>query len=185
MSAKTNQIILDAESEVGNQYYWAPMSLGLLTWMQGNCNLNQVGDSEERAICCFDLFFLLAARRGYLEKKDVKSIYNALLFAKANNKASTLGAKSSVVWKDWPEFIFSSTYWRPRRGDLVFFHGMTGGDVNHVVLSCGPNEASQVEVITFGEGLEKSQKTTVNRSTIKALRQKGHTAVKFVTPAWT
>jgi hypothetical protein len=52
------------------------------------------------------------------------------------------------------------------------------------VFSLGPNTNDAIEVVSFGEELEKPTKTAVTRKTIAQLRQEGHTAVKFLKPFW-
>jgi hypothetical protein len=186
MSARANQIALDAANDVGTQYYWASfMNAGAMyDWATGGLALNLVGQSEDHAICCFEYPMLLAARRGYLSADDARKIIGALMDSGFN--AESFETTWTKVWNDWPDFPFSGTYWRPRRGDLVFYRSNTGigGDTNHVVLSLGPDNADNIEVISFGEGLQNPAQAAVTRSTVNGLRQQGHSAVKYVAPPW-
>jgi hypothetical protein len=184
MSTKGNQLSLDAIAEVGNEYYWEPflMATGISNWYEGTCRLDEVGKSQKNSICCFDFILLLAAKRGYVTKQSVKELYGRIA-GWGGAGAQGFGPDSSL-WKDWPGFIFSSTYWRPPKGDVVFFESGTGGDLNHVVFSLGPNTNDAIEVVSFGEELEKPTKAAVTRKTIAQLRQEGHTAVKFLKPFW-
>lgn len=184
MSAQSNQIVIDAIADIGTRYYWAPFmnAAALYSWATGDIPIHTVGANADNPICCFEYPMLLAARRGYLDQQGVRNIIGKLMDSGFN--ASSFATAWSKVWNDWPSFAFSKTYWRPRRGDLVFYSAAVGGDTNHVVLSLGPNAAGTVEVISFGEGLQNAAPALVTRTTVNALRQKGHTAVKFVSPPW-
>ena len=184
MSAQANQIAVDAAADVGTEYFWAPFmnAASLYDWATGDLALDKVGKSKEHSICCFEYPMLLAARRGYLSKDGVKKIIGALMDSGFN--ASSFETTWTKVWNDWPNYPFSAPYWRPRRGDLVFYRSEMGGDTNHVVLSLGPNNANNIEVISLGEGLQDPAAAKVTRSTVDGLRQDGHTAVKYVAPPW-
>ena len=194
MSAKTDNVIQDAETEAGTatQYYWAPMisGQGFAGWACGQVAIGAVGTTAADAMCCFDYPMLLAARRGYLTMQNVMDIYAAI--GKALSSSGGLSQAAGIfsywgyklsVWKDWK--TIPGGVWRPRRGDLVFFSAPTGGDLNHVVLACGTTDTQgRAEVISFGEGLSTPQQATVTKTTVEQLKQAGHTAVKFTQPIW-
>jgi len=184
MSIKGNQLSIDALTDVGSEYYWQPFLVanGINNWVDGECQLNDVGTNEDNSICCFDYILMLAAKRGYVDKKAVKDLYGRIA-GWGSAGAKGFGPNSSL-WKDWPGFPFSKTYWRPPKGNIVFFESPFGGDLNHVVFSLGPNDINEIEVVSFGEELEAPTRTAVTRKTIAQLRQEGHTAVKFIKPFW-
>ncbi len=186
---RANTIIAHAEREAAanTQYYWAPFmtAAGILRWMEKEISANAIGKSADTAICCFDYPLMLCIRYGYLNSGDLNKIYGNLIKAERNKESGALsywGYKLSV-WQDWAGF--PGGYWRPRRGDIVFFNAAVGGDLNHVVLACGAIDVhGRSKVVSFGERLEKPQKTTVSATTVEELKQAGHTTVKFTQPIW-
>ncbi len=187
--SKVTTIIEHAERDAasGAQYYWAPfmMAGGISKWMENEISADAIGKSADAAICCFDYPLMLCIRYGYINVAAMDKIYGDLIKAGQNTSSGALsywGYKLSV-WQDWPGL--GGGYWRPRKGDVVFFNAAVGGDLNHVVLACGSTDISKrAKVISFGERLEKPQQTTVNATTVEELKQAGHTAVKFTQPIW-
>lgn len=187
--SKVSTIIEHAERDAatGAQYHWAPfmMAGGISRWIENDISADAIGKSADAAICCFDYPLMLCIQYGYIDAAGMNKIYGDLIKAKQDKTSGALsywGYKLSV-WQDWPGL--GGGYWRPRKGDIVFFNAPVGGDLNHVVLACGSTDAlNRAKVISFGERLEKAQQTTVNATTVEELKQAGHTTVKFTQPIW-
>jgi cell wall-associated NlpC family hydrolase len=183
MSAKSEQVAADALADVATNYHWAPFggACSLYDWANGGTALGNVGSNAANAICCFEYPMLLAARRGYINQQGVQDIFTRIM--KTNFSASSFATTWTKLWTDWPSFACSNTYWRPRRGDLVFYADQHG-ELNHVVIALGANAAGQIQVVSFGEGLAAPAQAAVNLTTVDALRQAGHISVRFVSPPW-
>ncbi|HEX9983260.1 MAG TPA: hypothetical protein VGF69_08350 [Thermoanaerobaculia bacterium] len=190
MSVKTDNVIQDAETEaaLATQYWWAPFltGAGMTGWACNTVTLGNVGTTAGDAMACFDYPLLLAARRGYVTQAQLLKLYQDLLGTTATQRAglfSYWGYKLSV-WRDWK--AIPGSYWRPRRGDLVFFTAAgADGDINHVVLARGSTDVmGRAQVVSFGQSLSTPQSTAVNFSTVEQIKQAGHIAVKFTQPLW-
>ena len=57
-------------------------------------------------------------------------------------------------------------------------------NVQGILNNVGANDANAVEVVSFGESLQEPALAAVTRTTLSALRQQGHYAVKYVSPPW-
>jgi hypothetical protein len=182
--SKQTDIADDAEGLVGQNFTWGPTAGALYVWAtdptMAHANL---GTSEETFINCFSFPMLLAIRRGYLTKAVVKRILGDAQ-KKGDMKAKAFStAWTRAVWTDWK--AIPGSWWRPKRGDLVFFENFVGGLLNHVAISTGKiSLVGHSEVISFGEQREAIGPAPVNKTSIELLQQPGHTAVKFLTPTW-
>jgi hypothetical protein len=190
MSRQTD-VILDAEADalMARQYHWDPFpnTTGMDAWARNAIAVGAVGATGAASICCFDYTMLVAARRGYLSRAQLNGVYHSMIVGGRHDAGvmSYWGYRLSV-WRDWSGVPFS--YWRPSRGDLVFFSSPIGGDYAHVALACGSNNfAGHAQVISFGEGMAAPGPCPVRRTTIEAIRLlygAAVTTVKFTTPLW-
>lgn len=183
---RATDIADDAVLEVGNQYAWAPTHGAIYNWATGGGGAHAgLGVGLVNSINCYSFPILLAIRRGYINPAAALRIFNDIQNAGAGMEAYAFSTSLvATMWTDWK--AVPGSYWRPRRGDLVFFEGFPGGLLNHVALSTGNINAltGHSEVISFGERMAAMGQATVNRTSIELLRQAGHTSVKFIAPSW-
>ncbi|NVZ61986.1 hypothetical protein HX867_07805 [Pseudomonas gingeri] len=187
--SKSSTIIEHAERDAceGKKYNWAPFTVGggIGQWLVDIIGPEEIGQSAEAPICCFEYPLLLCIKNELISKATMQKIFNGIINNTKHQKSGALsywGYKLSV-WQDWSGF--PKNYWRPRRGDIVFFNEPRAGDLNHVVLACGTiDSVKNANVISFGAGLEVPQVATVVATTIENLKQKGHASVKFTQPIW-
>ncbi len=200
------KIIQRAERDamVRKKYFWqtASGSIGIHLCANGVISDNEIGMQAGRSINCFDYFLMLCIQEKVMSINKVKEIYLKTRGVNYNlnlERAAGVFSKhyySTGVWKDWPlehslfgfgQYIFSKDYWRPKRGDLVFFNkkgSSSGGDFYHVALACGKEKA---RVISFGHKMKRSGpvETVVEEISIGEIKssEKG-IVVKFTDPAW-
>lgn len=183
--SRATDIADDAVAEVGNQYYWAPTHGAVYNWARGDDGGVALGTVAETSINCYSFPVMLAIRRGYIDQAAALRICNNIRSAGAGMEPYSFSTSwLTTMWTDWKEF--PGSYWRPRRGDLVFFEGFPGGLLNHVAVSTGRVNSltGHSEVVSFGELMAVMGQATVHLTSIELLRQPGHTSVKFMAPSW-
>lgn len=183
--SRATDICGDAVAEVGNRYFWAPTHGAIYNWARGDDGGIALGAAVETSINCYSFPMMLAIRRGYVDGAAALRICDGIRLAGAGTEAYAFSTSLlTTMWTDWKEF--PGNYWRPRRGDLVFFEGFPGGLLNHVAVSTGRINSltGHSEVVSFGEGMEVMGQATVRLTSIELLRQQGHTSVKFLVPTW-
>jgi len=171
------------EAQANTQYHWAPTPGGLYLWTRNECPIGDVGRRDDTAMNCFAYPMLLAVRRGYLTRDQAARILGDT--RRSGDKAAYAFSGSWVtqLWVDRPGV--PGDYWRPRKGDLIFFEGIIGGFLAHVALATGGTGAANKgnQCVSFGEGRTTMGQATVNVTTIEALSH-GYRSVRFLSPAW-
>jgi hypothetical protein len=187
------------DAKIGQQYFWAPGGgpKGIHLWLSGYCSEAEIGQDSTKAISCYEYFLMLCIQEKVIDKNKIKDIYWKCTNSGNNNRAAGALSKnfySLGVWKDWPTFgnfrplnyFTPKNYWRPRRGDLVFFNNKEwGGDFYHVALACG--RENKATVISFGDSQTsgRSQRVPVKEVAIGFLQsQVRGVVVKFANPVW-